>query len=143
MDKSQSTIGDFIDHNILLCKLQCYRIRGLALEWITSYLSNRRQYVCYNNSNSEFMEIKCGVPQRSILGPLLLILYINDMCDVSKLLHIIIFADDTEIFYSASNIDDVVNVVSNELKQLGLCFRANKTDFIMFNNKNNLEHMCI
>ena len=104
-DKSQTTIGVFIDlknvfdtvdHNILLSKLYCYGIRGLALEWIKSYLFNRRQYVCYNNSNSEFKEIKCGVPQGSILGPLLFILYINDMCDVSKLLHIILFADDTK-----------------------------------------------
>ena len=148
MDKSQTTIGVFIDlkkafdtvdHNILLSQLQCYGVRGLALEWIKSYLSNRRQCVCYNNSNSE---IKCGVPQGSILGPLLFILYINDMCDVSKLLHIILFADDTKHFYSASNIDDVTNVVNNELKQLGLWFRANKlllnmnkTNFIMFNNK--------
>ena len=64
------------------------------------------------------------------------------MCDVSKLLHIILFADDTKIFYSASNIDDVTNVVNNELKQLGLWFRANilslnmnKTFSFMFNNK--------
>ena len=64
------------------------------------------------------------------------------MCDVSKLLHIILFADDTKIFYSASNIDDVTNVVNNELKQLGLWFRenklslnVNKTNFIMFTNK--------
>ena len=63
MDKSQTTIGVFIDlkkafdtvdHNILLSKLQCCGIRGLALEWIKSYLSNRRQYVCYNNRNSEY-----------------------------------------------------------------------------------------
>ena len=152
MDKSQSTIGVFIDqkkkafdtvdHNILLSKLQCYGLRGLALEWIKSDLSNRRQYVCYNNINSEFKEIKCGVPQGSVLGPLLCILYINDMCNVSKLLHIILFADDAKIVYSASNIDDITNVVNNELKQLGLWFRANKlslnlnkTNFIMFNNK--------
>ena len=82
--------------------------------------------MCYNNSNSEFKEIKCGVPQGSILDPLLLILYINDMCDVPKLLHIILFADYTTFFYSASNIDDVTNVVNNELNQLGLWFRANK-----------------
>ena len=107
-----------------------------------SYISNRRQYVCYNNSNSELKEIKCGVPQGSILGPLLYILYINDTCGVSKLLHIILFPDDTKHFYSASNIDDVSNVVNNELKQLGLWFRANKlslsvnkTNFIMFNYK--------
>ena len=135
MDKSQTTIGvsidlkkafDTVDHNILLNKLQCYGVRGLALEWIKSYLFNRRQYVCYNNSNSEFKEIKCGVPQGSILSPLLFILYINDTCDVAKLLHIILFADDTKNNYSASNIDDVTNVVNNELKQLGILFRANK-----------------
>ena len=135
MDKFQTTIGVFIDlkkafdtvdNNILLSKLQCCGIRGLALEWIKSYLFNRRQYVCYNNSISEFKEIKCGVPQGSILGPILFILNINDMCEVSKLLHIILFADDTKLFYSASNIDDVTNVVNNELKQLSLWFRANK-----------------
>ena len=107
MVKFQTTIGVFIDlkkacdtvdHSILISKLHCYGIRGLALEWIKSYLFNRRQYVGYNNSISEFKEIKCGVPQGSILGPLLFILYINDMCDVSKLLHIILFADDTNIF---------------------------------------------
>ena len=66
----------------------------------------------------------------------------DDMCKFSKLLHIILFADDTKHFYSASNIDDVTNVVNNELKQLGILFRANKlshnvnkTNFIMFNNK--------
>ena len=66
-------------------------------------------------------------------------------CDVSKLLHIIVFADDTKIFYSASNIDDVTNVVNNELKQLDLWFKlgVNKTNFIMFTNKNNLEQMCV
>ena len=94
----------------------------MALEWIKRYLSNHRQYVCYNNSNSEFKEIKCGVPHRSILGPLLFILYINDMYDVSKLHHIILFADDTNFnfFYWASNIDDITNVVNKELKQLDL-----------------------
>ena len=68
------------------------------------------------------------------------------MCDVSKLLHIILFADETNIFYSAINIDDVTNVVNNELKQLGLWFRANKlslnvnkTNFIMFNNTKQLR----
>ena len=88
IDKQENTIGVFIDlkkafdtvdHKILVSKLQCYRIRGLALDWNKSDLANRGQYLCYNNSNSELKNIKCGVPQASLLGPVLFILYINDM----------------------------------------------------------------
>ena len=155
IDKQESTIGVFIDlkkafdtvdHKILLSKLQCYGIRGLALDWIKSYLANRGQYVCYNNSNSELKNIKCGVPQGSILGPVLFILYINDMCEVSKLLNIILFADDTSIFYSTRNIVDITCTVNNELEKLDIWFRVNKlslnmnkTNFIMFTNKKQLR----
>ena len=66
--------------------------------WSKGFSSGMDKQLCYNNSNSEFKGIKCGVPQGSILGPLLFILYLNDMCDVSKLLHIILFADDTNFF---------------------------------------------
>ena len=83
-----------------LDKIQCYEIRGLALDWIKNYLANRSRYVCYNNSNSELKNITCGVQQGSILSPVLFILYINDMCEVSKLLNIILFADDASMFYS-------------------------------------------
>ena len=129
IDKQESTIGVFIDlkkafdtvdHKILLSKLQCYGIRSLALNWIKSYLANRSQYVCYNNSNSVLKNIKCGVPQGSILGPVQFILYINDMYEVSKLLNIILFADDTSIFDSTRNIVDIACTVSNELENYRL-----------------------
>ena len=68
---------DTADHSILLQKLQCYGIRGLPLEWISNYLSNRKQFVVYDNCISEKHIIKCGVPQGSILGPLLFLLYIS------------------------------------------------------------------
>ena len=106
-DKRESSIGVFIglkkafdtvDHKILLSKLQCYEIRGLALDWIKRYLTNHSQYVCYNNSNSELKNIKCGVSQATILGPVLFILFINDTCEVSQLLNIIRCADDTSVF---------------------------------------------
>ena len=74
---------DTVDHGILLDKLYCYGIRGIAHEWFISYLSSRQQSVMYNGHESEFKMMRCGVPQGSILGPLLFLLYINDLTDVS------------------------------------------------------------
>ena len=91
---------DTIDHTILINKLQCYGVRGSACNWFASYLHNRKQYVVFNKSESEYKEISCGVPQGSILGPLLFILYINDIGHVSDIIKPILFADDTSLFHS-------------------------------------------
>ena len=90
---------DTVNHDILLAKLEFYGVRGVALQWFKSYLSCRTQFVQYNGYNSSSKYIKCGVPQGSILGPLLFLLYINDLCNVSKALDFILFADDTNIFF--------------------------------------------
>ena len=89
---------DTVDHGILLDKLDHYGIRGCALSWFESYLSCRTQYVTYDGSESNRQMIKYGVPQGSILGPLLFLIYINDLCTVWKNTIPVIFADDTNLF---------------------------------------------
>ena len=117
---------DTVDHNILANKLEHYGIRRLAKYWVCSYLENRRQYVCINDSNSECLDVKCGVPQGSILGPALFILYVNDMCNVSKSLKYILFADDTNLFYAGKDLNEVCELVSRELNILHMWFQVNK-----------------
>ena len=150
-DNHEYAIGVFIDlskafdtinHSILLKKLYHYGIRGIALDLFSSYLSNRRQYVTLNGVNSTHKTIISGVPQGSVLGPLLFLLYINDIVTSSRLLHFILFADDTNLFYSCTNLDVLLLTVNNELSKLSMWFKANrlslnisKTNFILFGSK--------
>lgn len=89
---------DTINHNILIRKLQHYGVRGLALDWFISYLSNRNQVVTVNGVQSELLSISCGIPQGSLLGPTLFLLYINDFHKCSKLFDFHLFADDANLF---------------------------------------------
>ena len=89
---------DTVDHGIILDKLYYYGIRGSAHDWMKSYLTNREQYLVYNETSSNAIPINCGVPQGSNLGPLLFLLYINDLAFVSPNLFAILFADDFIFF---------------------------------------------
>ena len=95
---------DTVNHEILLTKLEHYGIRDNVSNWFMSYLSNRKQYVSINGLSSEPLEINCGVPQGSVLGPLLFLLYINYLPNISNVLDFYLFADDTNIFYESDSL---------------------------------------
>ena len=148
IDNKKYTIGIFLDlskafdtvnHNILLKKFEHYGIRGLALDWITSYLSGRQQFVEYNGTSSSYNDVICGVPQGSVLAPLLFLIYINDICNASNILELILFADDTNIFFSDDDISQLMNVVNSQMEKISEWFRANmlslnekKSNFMIF-----------
>ena len=130
---------DTIDHSILLRKLSHYGIRGVALDWFRSYLSGRKQFVNFKGINSNILEVNCGVPQGSVLGPLLFIIYTNDLPNTIKYSKCILFADDTTMFYSTKHPDELYKNISQDLHALSDWFKANKlslnvnkTSYIIF-----------
>ena len=117
---------DTVDHAILLSKLSHYGIRGSALQWFQSYLSNRKQYVTYNGVSSPVNDITCGVPQGSILGPLLFLLYINDLRHVCSSTTSILFADDINLFKSGNDLNKMQDELNSELSKISLRLKVNK-----------------
>ena len=117
---------DCINHDILLQKLHYYGIRGIALEWFKNYLSDRKQFVYFNNTKSNFRNITCGVPQGSILGPILFLIYINDIVNVSNILFPILFADDSNVFHAGKDPNEMIEVMNIELNKLLTWLKVNK-----------------
>ena len=116
---------DTICHSTLLKKLNFYGIRGITNSWFHSYLTQRKQYTIINNCKSALEDITCGVPQGSILGPILFLIYINDI-QHSTSLNLLSYADDTTIYSSNSNADILYAETNKELIKLDDWFRANK-----------------
>ena len=116
---------DTVDHNILLKKLSLYGIKNNSVKWFSSYLSNRKQFIQAGDIKASYEDIICGVPQRLILGPLLFIIYANDLSDVSKILEPIM-SDDTNLFFTHKNIKELFQTVNSELDKVLQWFNANK-----------------
>ena len=135
---------DTVNHEILLKKLLHYGIRGKAHEWFTSYLTDRKQSVSVAGSLSEPLPIKCGVPQGSVLGPLLFLIYINDIILASNIFKFTLFADDTCLFSQKNDLKSLESSTNKELTKISdwliankLSLNISKSNFLLFKNKNN------
>ena len=109
---------DTIEHDILSSKLEHYGIRGLANEWFKSYLSNRNQYVSINGYDSNLADVKFSVPQGSVLGSLLFLIYINDLNQALQFCKVHHFADDTNLIHFSKSVYRLNKYVNLDLKNL-------------------------
>ena len=130
---------DTLDHNILLQKLSIYGIRGVTLDWFRSYLTSRKQYTEYRSVASQQNSILCGVPQGSILGPLLFLIYVNDIVKCCNNCTPVLFADDTNLIFSHKNLNQLYVQTNIELNNICNWFKCNKlsiniekTKFLLF-----------
>ena len=118
---------DTVDHQILLNKMYTYGIRGIAFKWMESYLPNRRQFVLFKDVKSEYATVTCGVLQRLYNGPVIILsYYVNDIANVSRSLLPILFADDTNVFLTGNNVDQMIEIMNGELNNAFLWLNSNK-----------------
>ena len=136
---------DTVDHSILLAKLEKYGIQGRSLEWFKSYLKDRKQVCSINGKKSSANYIKCGVPQGSNLGPILFLLYINDLPNSLKMSKPSMFADDTNLTCVGQSSSEIETKLNEELENVHRWLTANKltlndekTEFMLIGSRSRL-----
>ena len=139
---------DTINYHILFAKLHHYGIRGCLLDWFKSYLTDRKQYVYYNGYSSSTQTVTCGVPQGSILGPLLFLIYVNDLATVSEHIFSILFADDTNMFMCGKNVQLLEEKFNAEMGKVfewiqinKLSLNIKKTQFMFFHGRRYVDYV--
>ena len=126
--------------------LKRYGIHETALQWINSYLSDREHFVSWNQTHSPLLNLNIGVPQGSILGPLLFLIYINDIVNSSNILSFVLFADETTVYVQHDSIDCAIQILNSKLAKVAewfdsnkLTLNVNKTQILMMSRKKNLN----
>ena len=125
---------DTVDHHILLQKAEHYGITGLTLNWLKNYLTERYQCTLANGIVSDSKLITCGVPQGSVCGPLLFLIYINDIAMVLKYCKVSLYADDTVIYLTHDNVNVALDLIQTDLNNLSNWCERNK---LTINSKKN------
>ena len=119
---------DTLNFNILINKLKFYGITGTPLKLLENYLRNRHQFVAFKNINSDLLEIRTGIQQGSILGPLFFSIYINDLINSSNIFNYLMYTDDTTLFYNLEDIDsvDMNDNINTHLEKINVWLKADK-----------------
>ena len=126
---------DTIDHEILLSKLELYGFKCVSLNLFRDYLSDRTQVTVINNVNSETSFISCGVPQGSILGPLLFLLYINDLPNCNLLSDVRMYADDTNLTFASKDPNELFSSLTHDLGNLKQWLDSNRLSLNVLKTK--------
>jgi len=155
MDRGDVVLAVFLDlrrafetinRSLLIKKMIKMGITGNVINWFSSYLTNRKQVVSFKNTTSSEQIVDNGVPQGTILGPILFLIYINDLCKIINKCEIQLFADDTMLYISGKDIKKMMLIMNLELENVNvwlrnnyLCINTEKSKFIIFRNQKNIN----